>query len=112
MLPRETFRVRFLIDLCGKNEIALRQAVDLVRPDRNLDFSPAEEDVWMVALFLRKFTHAVYEREGFAKVGKLKGLRNVMLFDNPPAIHLPLQGDEFLTLERRDASSARHACLG
>ena len=101
-----------LVDLCGQDEIALCQAVDLVRPDRNLDFSPDEEDVWMVALFLRKFTHAVCEREGFAKVGKLKGLHNVMLFDNAPAIHLPLQGDEFLTLERRDASSARHACLG
>src|SRR6516165_5457881 len=57
----------------------------------------------MVTLFLRKFTHAVYELECLAKVGKRERLRDVVLFDNAPAIHLPLQGDEFLTLERRSS---------
>ena len=66
----------------------------------------------MVALLLRKFTHAVYEAEGLAKVGKLKGLRDAVLFDNAPTIHLLLQGEEFFTLERWDASPARHACFG
>ena len=101
-----------LVDLCGKNEIALRQTVDLVRPDRDLDLSPREEDVWMVPLLLRKFTHAVYELERLAKVGKPEGLRDVVLFDNAPPVHLFLQGDEFITLERRDASPTRHACFG
>jgi hypothetical protein len=73
------FRAHFLVDLGGQDEIAFRETVDLVRPHRNFDFSPGEEDVWMVALLLRKFTHAVYELEGFAKVGKLKGLRDVVL---------------------------------
>jgi len=66
----------------------------------------------MVTLFLRKFTHAVYELECLAKVGKRERLRDVVLFDNAPAIHLPLQGDEFLTLERRDTSPAGYACFG
>ena len=86
------------VDLCSQDEIALREAVDLVRPDRNLDFSPSEADVWMVALLLGKFTHAVYEREGFAKVGKRKRLCDVVLFDHPPTVHLLLQGEEFVTL--------------
>ncbi len=108
---RGPLRVHSLVDLCGQDEIALREAIDLVRPSRDLDFSPGEEDVWMMTLFLRKFTYAVYEREGFTKVRKLEGLRDVVLFDNAPAIHLLLQGNEFLTLERRDASPAGYACF-
>jgi hypothetical protein len=33
-LPREIFRVLALVDRCGQDEIALREAVDLVRPSR------------------------------------------------------------------------------
>ena len=33
-LPHEIFRVLPLVDLCGQDEIALREAVDLVRPSR------------------------------------------------------------------------------
>src|SRR5713226_10439687 len=32
-----------LVDFGGQDEIALRQAVDLVRPGRDLDFSPGKE---------------------------------------------------------------------
>ena len=42
------------------------------------------------------------EREGFAKVGKRKRFRDVVLFDDLPTVHLLLQGEEFVTLERRD----------
>ena len=70
-LPHEIFRVLPLVDPCSQDEIAFREAVDLVPPSRDLNFSPGEEDVWMVTVFLRKFTHAVYELEGFAKVGKV-----------------------------------------
>ena len=34
-----------LVDFCGQNEIVLRQAVDLVRPGRDLDFSLDKEEV-------------------------------------------------------------------
>ena len=64
-----------LVDLCGQDEIALRQAIDFVRPGGDLDFSPGKEDVWVVPLLLRELVYAVYEREGSAKIGKLEGLR-------------------------------------
>ena len=101
-----------MVDLCGQDEIALRQTVNFVRPGRDLDFSPAKEDVRMVSLLFRKLTYAVYEREGSAKVQKLEGLRDVMFFDDVPAVHLHLQRGEFLTLERRHSSSAWDACFG
>jgi len=50
-----------LIDLCRQNEVALRQAVDLVCPCRDLDPSPSKKNAWVVALFLREFTYAIYE---------------------------------------------------
>jgi len=100
-----------LVDLCSQDEIALRQAVDLVRPGRDLDFPPGKEDVWVVPLLLRKLAYAVYEFEGFAKVGKLETPRDVVFFDDLPAVHLLLQRGEFLTLERRHSSSAWDACF-
>ena len=89
-----------LVDFCGQNEIVLRQAVDLVRPGRDLDFSAGKEEVRVVPLLLCKLADAVYEIEGFAKVGKREGLRKVVFFDDVPAVHplsraassLPLSG--------------------
>jgi hypothetical protein len=101
-----------LVDLCRQDEIALRQAVDLVRPGCDLGFSPGKEDVWVVTLLLCEFAYAGYELEGFAKVGKLEGLRDVVLFNYIPFVHLLLQRGEFLTLERRHSSSARDARFG
>ena len=87
-----------LVDLCGQDEIALRQTVNFVCPGRDLDFSPAKEDVRMVPLLLRKLAYAVYEREGSAKVGKREGLRDVVPLNHIPSVDLPLQRGEFLTL--------------
>ena len=67
-----------LVDLCSQDEIALRQAVDLVRPGRDFDFPLGQEDVWVVPLLLCKLAYAGYELEGFAKVGKLEDLRDVL----------------------------------
>ena len=107
-----SLRLIELVDLCGQNEIALRQAVDLVRPGRDPDFSPGQRDIWVVTLLLREFAYAVYEAEGFAKVGKLESLRDVVFFDDVPVVHLLFEGSKLLTLKRRDASSAWHACFG
>src|SRR5258708_8254249 len=63
-----------LVDLCGQDEIALRQTVDLVRPGRDLNFSPGKEDVWVVSLHLGKLPYAIYKLESSAKVRKLEGL--------------------------------------
>jgi hypothetical protein len=55
-----------------------------VRPKRDLDFAPREEDVGMVALLLGEFADSVYEGEGGFKVGELVRPDNVMLiYDSP-----------------------------
>ena len=100
-----------LVNLGGQNKIALGQTIDFVRPRRDLDFSPGKKDIWVVPLLLRKLAHAVYELQRFAKVGKLEGLRDVVFFDDVPAIHLLFEGGKLLTLERRHSSSARDACF-
>jgi hypothetical protein len=87
-----------LVDLCSQDEIALCQTVDLVGPNGDLDFSPGKEDIWVVALLFCKMAYAVYELKGFAKVGKLEGLRDVVLVVHVPSVHLLLQRGEFLTL--------------
>ncbi len=66
----------------------------------------------MVPLLLRKFAYAVYELEGFAKVGKLEHLRDVMVFNDVPAGNLRLESGEFLTVERGHAPTAGNACFG
>ena len=111
---RQIARLGFveLVDFGGQDEIALRQAVNFVRPGRDLDFPPGKEDVWVVPLLLCKLAYEVYELEGFAKVGKLEGLRDVVLLNYIPSVHLLLQRGEFLILERRHSSSARDACFG
>ena len=101
-----------LVDFCGQNEIVLRQAVDLVRPGRDLDFSPGKEEVRVVPLLLRELAYAVYELEGFAKVGKREGLRKVVFFDDVPAVHLLFEGGKLLTLEWWDAAAALHTGFG
>src|SRR5712692_5343958 len=89
-----------LVDLGGQDEIALRQTVDFVRPGRDLDFSPGKEDVWVVPLLLRELAYAVHELESLAKVGKREGLRDVVLLNHIPSIHLLFDGGKLLTLER------------
>jgi hypothetical protein len=75
-----------LIDLGSQDKIALRQAVDLVRPGRDLDSSPSKKNVWVVALVLRELAYASCKLESFAKVGKLKDLGDVMFFDDAPPV--------------------------
>lgn len=87
-----------LVDFGGQDEIALREAVDLVRPGRDLDFSPAKEDVRMVPLLFRKLTYSVHKVEGFAKVQKLEGLRDVVFRNDIPSVHLPFKSGKLLTL--------------
>ena len=80
-----------LVDLCRQDEITLRQTIDLVCPGRDLNSSPGKKDVWVVPLLLGKLTYAIYKLEGSAKVGKLEGLDDVMLFDDVPPIDLLLK---------------------
>ena len=77
-----------LVDFCGQDEIAFRKSVDFVRPGRDPDFSPGEEDVRVVPLFLCKLAYAVHKLERPAEIGELEGLRDVVFFDDVPAVHL------------------------
>jgi hypothetical protein len=62
-----------VVDLCSQDEIALRQALDLVRPDCDLDFSPSDEVFWVVPLVLRKFAYARFTNlRASRKSGNLK----------------------------------------
>ena len=83
-----------------------------MRPASDLDFPPGKEDIWVVTQLFGKLTYAVYELESLTKVRKLKTLGDMVFLDDVPAVDLPLQCDEFSTLERRYASSTWHACFG
>ena len=69
-------------------------------------FPQGREDIWVVPLLLRKFAYAVYELEGFAKVGKREGLRKVVFFDDVPAADQLFEGGKLLTLERWHVTTA------
>ena len=100
-----------LVDLRCQDEVALRQTIDFVRPNRDLDSSPGKEDVWVMPLLLSKLTYAIHKLEGSAKVGKLEGLRDVVLFDDIPTVHLRFESGELLTLERGHPSAAGNTRL-
>jgi hypothetical protein len=80
-----------LVDLGGQDEIAFCQAVDLVGPGRNLDFSPGKEDVRVVSLHFSELAYLVDKLERFPKVGKREGLREVVFLHGVPADYLLLQ---------------------
>src|SRR5512134_2881194 len=51
------------VALRGEHEVALRESVDRVRPDRDADAAPGEEDVRVVVLRFRELADAVHERQ-------------------------------------------------
>src|SRR6266404_1566598 len=61
-----------LVDFGGQDEITLRQTVNFVRPGCDLDFSPGEEDVWVVPLFLRSSPTRFTNLRASRKSGNLK----------------------------------------
>jgi hypothetical protein len=100
------------VDFGGKNEVALRQTVDFVRPDRQPDPAPGQVDIRVVSLLFRKFTDTIRKIESLAEIFKLVFPLQVVFFDETPAVFDPsLQAFEALTLERRNAACARDARL-
>src|SRR5438034_1100597 len=53
--------IRQLIDLRSQDEIAFAQAVDFVRPDRDLHSAPGKTDVRMMTLLFRQLADSVGE---------------------------------------------------
>src|ERR1700683_242145 len=97
------------VDLRGHDEIALGEAIDLVRPERDFRFAPGQQNIRMVPLLLGQRTHTIHEIERLLKVGKWEGASDVVLVD-----HAPLRNDfvhrlDLLPFERRHSAAAGDA---
>lgn len=66
----------------------------------------------MMPLLFGKFTNIVHKLERLPEIGELEGLRDMVFFDDRPAVHLRFEGGEFLAVEGRDVASARDARFG
>ena len=99
-----------LVNLGGHDEITLAEAVDLVRPQRDLSFAPGEQNVGMMALLLRDRTYAIDEVERLLEIGKLECAGDVVLVDDVPVGELMAKRVKFRAVKRRSASAA--GCAG
>jgi hypothetical protein len=97
------------INLRGHDEIALREAVDLVSPNRDVNFAPRQQNVGMVSLLLGYRANAVYEFERLLEVGEFEFAMQVMLFVNRPLWNTSVQFLQLQALDRRNASAAGNA---
>ena len=83
---------RELIDLGGQDEVAFRQAIDLVSPDRESNHTPCQVDIWVVSLGFSQLSDSVGECEGLPEVFESKLFLQMMLFNGSPvATELPLE---------------------
>jgi hypothetical protein len=94
----ELLTEEFPIDLGSQDEIALRQTIDFVRPDGDLNSSPSQKDVGMVTLLFGEVSDLDDKVESLAKVGKFKRSCDVVSLNDIPSVHLRLQRREFRTL--------------
>src|ERR1035441_2612348 len=110
-----------LIDLRGHDEVRLGQSIHRVRPERDLDLAPSQQDVGMMALLLGESANSIHESESGLKIGELEGAHDVMLVDDVPLRRLrqlTMKIRKFFTLQRRNAAVAgdaflvcEHSCL-
>src|SRR5438094_8673473 len=77
-----------LIDFRRHDEITFGQAVDLVRPQSDFDFTPGEQNVWMMTLFLCDFADFIHEGKCLFEVKKVERSSNVVLVDYLPVCPL------------------------
>ena len=80
-----------------------------MRPDRNLDLTPAEADVGVMPLLLGELAHLVDEVQSLAEVLEPEDPPQVVLLDDLPFGDLSLERAKLLSLERRCSAPARHA---
>src|SRR5580704_5389592 len=99
------------VNLRGHDEVALGEAVDLVRPERDFGFAPGQQNVGMMTLFFGERSYAIHEIERLLEVGEGEGASDVVLVDHAPPRNNFVQRLEFLALERRHAATARDAFL-
>ena len=84
--PRNSGSKCQCVDLCGQDEVALGQAVDLVCPDPDADLPPAQRDVGVVRFGFGDLPDAVDKRQCGREVGELELPAQVTLVDDLPAV--------------------------
>src|SRR5712691_1580037 len=100
------------IALRGEDEVALGQAVDLVRPDLHHHLPPGELQVGVVPLLLGHGADAVDEGQRALEVPKLVRLAQVLVAHGlPTRLELAEQFRDPLGADRRHASAAGYALL-
>jgi hypothetical protein len=99
------------VDLGGHDEVALGEAVNFVRPHRDLGFAPGQENVGMVALLLGHRSHTIHEIERLLEVRKCVGASEMVPVDHVPLGNVFVQGIEFPALEWRHSAATGHALL-
>ena len=94
------------VNLCGHDEVALGEAVDLVRPKRDFGFAPGEQNVGMMPLLFGQSAQAIHEIERLLEIGKGERASDVVLVDHAPVGDDFVQRLEVLAFERRHAAAA------
>src|SRR5258706_15737772 len=97
--PAEDGRL-VLVDLRGEDEVALGQAVDLVRPDRHAHLSIRQIDVGVMPLLFGNSTDLVREGQGTLEILERERLLDVVIVDDRPAVNLGRQRVTGLGAER------------
>jgi len=72
------------INLRGENEIGFGQAVHLVGPNRHFGFTPSEQDIGVMSLFLGKRAHAIDESQRGFEIRELVDTGKMMFLYNFP----------------------------
>ena len=103
--PAKLFK--FAIGFGGHVEVALRQAIDLVRPNLDLALTPGEIEVWVVTFCFRHSPHFVHVGQSQGEILKrIQALKMAGLVQRPPAPQLFQQGLRAISLNRRYTAAA------
>jgi hypothetical protein len=101
-----------LIDLRGQDEIRFGQSIHGVRPGRDLDLAPSEENVGMMALLFGQFANPIYKSQSRLEIGEFVGANQVMLVDDCPLPRfrqLTMNFCKLVSLQRRLTAAAGDA---
>lgn len=115
MTPRLRCRQRRVkpVSFGGENEIALRQTVNLVRPERDHDLAPREVNIGMMAFFFGESPDPVGEGEGVHKLMEPERFFEMLFVDDPPLV-AESRGEvvECWSFQWRNTAPARNTFLG
>jgi hypothetical protein len=99
------------VDLRGKNEVTLGEAINFVGPNADFGLAPRKQDVWMMPLRFRNLPDLIYEGESLPEVRESKRTNDVMSFHNFPFRHLLGQIFQFFSRNRGNPAPAWYAGL-